>query len=95
VEELAFWPHVRQALPNGGSLVSARVTEEVEAKQLAGEIMAMDPHDPTWAPKVKRLIAAVLDHAGSEQLHVFQPLRASVPVPDLIAWGRDLDQARS
>ncbi|HLG73465.1 MAG TPA: hemerythrin domain-containing protein [Chloroflexota bacterium] len=94
MEEAAFWPMIRRALPDGAKLADECMAEEAEAKGLIGEIRAMDRHDPAWLPKVQRLIAAVLDHAGREQLEVFQPLRSALPVDELMAWGKELDRVR-
>lgn len=94
VEEQVFWPHVRQALPQGERLASARTIEEAQAQRLAEQVLRMEPTDPSWTQTVRRFMAAVLDHAGQEQLQVFQPLRAAVSVDELMAWGEEIERAR-
>ncbi len=90
-EERAFWPRVRELLPNGEQLANACIMEEVEATQLAAELNAADP---SWTRKLERLMTLVLNHAHREELEVFQPLRTSVPVDELMAWAEEIERAR-
>jgi hemerythrin superfamily protein len=75
-EEEIIHPAAKRNLPNGASIVEARLREEREAKKALTELEAMDVDSAEFDAKFATLHAAVLAHAESEEREEFAKLAA-------------------
>lgn len=73
-EEEIVHPAAKRNLPNGESIVEARLKEENEAKKVLTELERLGIDSPEFATKFKTLQAAVLAHAESEEKEEFEKL---------------------
>jgi hypothetical protein len=73
-EEEIVHPAARRALPNGNLIVTARLQEENEAKQLLSDLEDLDVGSPDFDMNFLRLQKDVLMHAQFEEDQEFEPL---------------------
>src|SRR5437763_479060 len=74
-EEEVVWPVVRKRVPNGETLVRARLDEEDQAKKALSGLEKIDPSSVDFAPLFARVRDIVLEHAQHEERDVFPLLR--------------------
>ncbi|HEX4341577.1 MAG TPA: hemerythrin domain-containing protein [Polyangiaceae bacterium] len=73
-EEEIVHPAARKNLPDGEAIVRARLHEEHEAKQALVALESLDVDSPEFETKFRKLKAAVLAHAESEETEEFEQL---------------------
>ncbi|MGH7284529.1 MAG: hemerythrin domain-containing protein [Polyangiaceae bacterium] len=73
-EEEIVHPVARRNLPNGQKIVEARLQEENEAKRVLSELERYGIDSPEFETKLRKLQAAVLAHAESEERTEFDRL---------------------
>lgn len=74
-EEEVVHPVARRNTDQGESIVSDRLDEEREAKELLQQLDGMDPDDEQFLPLFLRMRQAVITHAVYEQRYEFNRLR--------------------
>lgn len=89
IEEEIFYPALREALDDEDLLDEATV-EHASAKQLIGELQAMQPGEPMFDAKVKVLGEYVNHHVEEEQKEMFRKARSRKAGLDLAALGEQL-----
>jgi hemerythrin superfamily protein len=75
-EEEIVHPAARRALPNGQSIVEARLREEGEAKKALTELEKLDVDSAEFESKFNALKSAVIAHAEAEEREEFSALGA-------------------
>jgi hemerythrin superfamily protein len=73
-EEEIVHPAARRALPQGESLIAARLQEENEAKTLLAQLEDLDIDSSEFSTKLTILERAVLAHASAEERLEFEQL---------------------
>lgn len=73
-EEEIVHPAARRALKGGELIVTARLQEEKEAKQMLSDLEDMDVESPDFDTNFLRLQKSVLMHAQFEEEQEFEPL---------------------
>jgi hemerythrin superfamily protein len=94
IEEQAFYPAVREALPEGDDLVEHSLDEHEEAKGLLAELEGMEPGEPEFEAKVGTLIADVREHVEEEEGQIFPRLQVALREGDLERIGEALERAK-
>jgi len=70
-EEEIVHPAARRRLPDGHSVVSARLQEEKEAKEVLSRLEALDVDSEAFEGQFRALNTAVLNHAAAEEREEF------------------------
>lgn len=92
-EEIVF-PEARKAVPDGDSVVDARIAEQSEAEELLSKMEKGGANDPKFAAHLTQLREAVLAHATSEEKTLFEPMARSVDSERLDKLGNRYEMAK-
>ena len=94
VEEMYFWPMVRERLPNGSELANKAVGQEEEGKQMLDRLDKMDAADPEFAMLLTTFIHAARKHIQYEETQVWPALRSALSSQDAAELGRKLEDGK-
>jgi hemerythrin superfamily protein len=89
IEEVAFYPSVKEALPSTADDIDEDLGEHAEAKELLSQLQGMDPSAPEFEPTFRELMADVRHHVDEEEGELFAQVREAFTAEEL----RDLGQA--
>jgi hemerythrin superfamily protein len=73
-EEQVVHPKAKDEVPDGDSIVQARLDEEQEAKEALAELEDLDPDSPEFTDKLTALQRDVIEHAEHEEHDEFEKL---------------------
>jgi hypothetical protein len=88
VEEMYFWPTVRDRLPDGGRLADEATGQEQEAKQVLARLDKSGADDPEFERLLGQFIAAGREHIAFEETRVWPGLRSALPAPKPRGWAK-------
>ncbi len=74
VEEMYFWPAVRDRLPDGGRLADEATGQEQQAKQVLDRLDRTGADDPEFEKLLGRFITAGREHIAFEEARVWPGL---------------------
>jgi hemerythrin superfamily protein len=77
-EEQAVYPAMRQALPDGDSLVEHEISEHSEAELIMKQLDGMDPGNPEFGVLMTQLMVAIRQHVQEEEGDAFPRFRQAV-----------------
>lgn len=89
LEEVAFYPTVKEALPDMADEIDHDLEEHNEAKQLLSDLQGMDPTDDEFDDKFSSLISDVRHHVEDEENNLFPRVSEAMTEQEL----NDLGQA--
>lgn len=92
-EELAFWPVVRDRLPDGDELAGRADAEELELRRVLHTLFRRRPGDVDWDRLVADLARLAYAHIVFEQVQVWPPLSRVLDRRQRAALGRALAAA--
>lgn len=92
-EEEIVHPAARRALPNGNTLVDARLLEENEAKKVLARLEKLDVHSAEFEEAFNFLQNAVLVHAQAEEREEFVLLASALDQAQLDKMRRAVEFA--
>jgi hemerythrin superfamily protein len=92
-EEEIIHPAARRALPNGDTLVDARLLEENEAKKVLAKLEKLDVDSPEFDGAFTLLQRGVLVHAQAEEREEFTRLEAALAPEQLDRMRRAVELA--
>ena len=78
VEEMYFWPAVREHLPNGNELADTAIGQEDEGKEVLDKLDKLDAGDPEFEKLLAEFIRAGREHIDYEETQVWPGLRAAL-----------------
>ena len=78
IEEMHFWPAVREHLPNGDQLADTAIGQEDEGKEVLDKLDKLDAGDPQFAKLLAEFIRAGREHIDYEETQVWPGLRATL-----------------
>jgi hypothetical protein len=81
LEEMYFWPVVRDKLGDGGRLAGTATGQEQEGKEVLAKLDKLDAHQPEFEQLLSTFIAAGRDHISYEESQVWPRLRSAL-TPD-------------
>ena len=87
IEEVAFYPTVREALPDMEDEIEDDLEEHQEAKQVLSDMQGMDPDDPELDAKFRKLIEDVRHHVQDEEGELFPRVRQAMTAEELDELG--------
>jgi hypothetical protein len=78
LEEMYFWPAVRDHLQNGDALADRATGQEQEAKQVLAELDKLDASDAEFEKLLGTFIGAARDHIEFEETQVWPAMRTAL-----------------
>jgi hypothetical protein len=78
VEEMYFWPAVREYLRNGDELADTAIGQEDEGKEVLDKLDKLDAGDPEFERLLAEFIRAGREHIDYEETQVWPGLRAAL-----------------
>ncbi len=94
VEEMYFWPAVRDRLPDGGRLADEATGQEQQAKQILDRLGRTGADDPEFEKLLGRFITAGREHIAFEEARVWPGLRSALTSTEAEELGERLEQAK-
>jgi hemerythrin superfamily protein len=94
-EEQIFYPAVREALPDGDSLVDESLDEHHEIKELLVAIDDASPSDHTFDDLVHSLIGEVREHIQEEEGDILPRLSRAVGHDRMVEIGERMEKAEA
>ncbi len=94
VEEIYFWPAVRDRLPDGGRLADEATGQEQEAKQVLARLDRTGADDPEFEKLLGQFITAGREHIAFEETRVWPGLRSALTSTEAEELGEKLEQAK-
>ncbi|HEX3773340.1 MAG TPA: hemerythrin domain-containing protein [Polyangiaceae bacterium] len=92
-EEEIVHPAARKRLPQGESLVNARLQEENKAKKELSALEELDADSPEFNARLGSLAMDVVAHAEAEERQEFEPLALSLDAEQLVKLRRAVELA--
>jgi hypothetical protein len=78
VEEMYFWPAVREHLPDGDQLADTAIGQEDEGKEVLDRLDRLDAGAPEFEELLAEFIRAGREHIAYEEGNVWPGLRAAL-----------------
>jgi hemerythrin-like domain-containing protein len=78
VEEMYFWPAVREHLPTGDELADTAIEQEDEGKEVLDKLGKLDAGDPEFEKLLAEFTRAGREHIDYEETRVWPELRAAL-----------------
>src|SRR5881227_974860 len=77
LEEMFFWPAVREHLADGDRLADTATQQEQEAKQVLARLDRLEPHETEFEPLLSLFITAAREHIAFEETQVWPGMRTA------------------
>jgi hemerythrin-like domain-containing protein len=94
VEEMYFWPAVREHVEGGDRLADTAVGQEQEAKGVLDKLDKLEADDPEFEKLLTEFITAGREHIQFEETQVWPALRAAVSAQEADELGTKLEQGK-
>jgi hypothetical protein len=94
VEEMYFWPAVREHLPNGDELADTAIGQEDEGKEVLDELGKLDAGDPEFERLLAEFTRAGREHIDYEETQVWPELRAALTAEQSQEIGSKMEAAK-
>lgn len=95
IEELFFYPRLREALEDGDALADEAINEHVELKQALNDLDSMTAEDQGFDERMRKVIMDVRSHVEEEEGELFSRLRGAMGREELLDIGDRLEKARA
>lgn len=94
VEEMYFWPAVRERVQDGDRLADQATGQEQEGKEVLDKLDKLGASDPQFAKLLGQFISAGREHIQFEETQVWPNLRAVLSEQEADELGRKLEKAK-
>lgn len=94
VEEMYFWPAVREYLPNGDELADTAIGQEDEGKEVLNELEKLDAGTPRFEKLLADFIRAGREHINYEETRVWPALRVALTAQQADELGSKMQEAK-
>jgi hemerythrin-like domain-containing protein len=94
VEEMYFWPTVREHLPDGDELADTAIAQEDEGKEVLDRLDKLDAGLPEFEPLLAEFISAGRVHIDYEENRVWPGLRRALTAEQSAKLGSKLEAAK-
>lgn len=94
VEEMHFWPKVREKVPGGDQLADTALKQEQEGKEVLDQLRKAEPGDPEFARLVSTFAGAGEAHISYEETQVWPALRAVLSTEEALELGKQIESAK-
>ena len=94
VEEMYFWPAVRERIPGGDRLADKAIGQEQEAKEVLTKLDKLDADNPEFESLLRKFITAAREHIAFEEAQVWPALRSALTEPEAVEMGDKITEGR-
>jgi hypothetical protein len=94
VEEMYFWPAVREHLPDGDDLANQAQDQEQEGKEVLAKLDKFGPEDEGFEARLAEFTRAGRAHIAFEETAVWPDLRARLSAAEADDLGRKLAEGK-
>jgi hemerythrin-like domain-containing protein len=94
VEEMYFWPAVRERLPDGDQLANTATGQEQEAKEVLAKLDKLDAGDPDFDELLITFVTAAQEHIIFEETQVWPLLRSVLTEVEAVELGDKVAEAK-
>jgi hypothetical protein len=95
VEEVYFWPAVRERHPSGDELADTAIGQEQEGKEVLDMLDKLAPGLPEFEDVLARFIKAGREHLFFEETSVWPGLAGALSAQEAADLGQKLEQGKS
>ena len=95
LEEMYFWPAVREHLPAGNTLADAATGQEQEAKQVLADLDKLDASEAEFEKLLAKFTVAARQHIEFEETRVWPGLRAVLTADTAAELGAKIADGKS
>lgn len=95
VEEMYFWPAVREHVPGGDHLAETATAQEQEGKQVLDKLDKLEADDAHFEQVLGQFIKAGREHIAYEEEQVWPGLRAALSAEQAQQLGEKLEKGKS
>jgi hemerythrin-like domain-containing protein len=94
VEEMYFWPAVRDKIPDGGRLADTAIGQEQEGKEVLDKLDKAEASEAEFEQLVTTIVQAGREHISYEETKVWPQLRTALSAEEASDLGNKIEQAR-
>jgi hypothetical protein len=94
VEEMYFWPAVRERLPDGDQLADKATGQEQEAKEVLAKLDKLDAGNPDFDELLITFTEAAGEHIAFEETQVWPSLRSVLTEAEAVELGDKIAEAK-
>jgi hemerythrin-like domain-containing protein len=94
VEEMYFWPAVRERIPGGDQFADTAIGQEQEAKEVLTKLDKLDADHPDFERLLREFIKAGREHIAFEETQVWPALRSALTEQEAVELGDKLTEAK-
>jgi Hemerythrin HHE cation binding domain len=94
LEEMYFWPAVRDKLPDGGRLADTATEQEQEGKEMLAQLDKLNADQPEFEQLVAKFIEAGREHISYEETQVWPLLRTALTEQEADSIGNKIEQGK-
>ena len=95
VEEIYFWPAVRDHLPGGEALADTAIAQEQDSKKVLDLLDRLGAGQPEFEGLLARFITAAREHIAFEEASVWPGLARVLSVQQAADLGQQLEEAKA
>jgi Hemerythrin HHE cation binding domain len=95
LEEMYFWPAVREHQRGGDTLADEATSQEQEAKHVLAELDKLDASDADFEMLLGNFINAAREHIAFEETQVWPGLRSALPAEVAAELGTKIAEGKS
>lgn len=94
VEEMLFWPVVRERLDSGAEMCQIALDQEKNGKRVLNEIVHVAPGNEEFDTLAHTVAASLREHISYEQNIVWPKLRLNLSDEDAARLGQEIEDAK-
>ena len=94
VEEMYFWPAVKDRVADGERLAQPALDQEQEGKEVLNRLDKLNPDEPEFEQLVASFIAAGREHISYEETSVWPALRTQLSEDEANELGDKIESAK-
>jgi hemerythrin-like domain-containing protein len=94
VEEMYFWPAVREKVTDGERLAGGAIEQEQEGKEVLDRLGKLDASDTEFEELLGKFITAGREHIAYEENQVWPLLRSALSEKEASNLGDNLEEAK-
>jgi hemerythrin-like domain-containing protein len=94
LEEMYFWPSVRDHLQNGDALTDQATGQEQDAKEVLAQLDKLDASDGEFENLLRKFIAAAREHIEFEETQVWPGMRTALNSDRAAELGAQIAQGK-
>jgi Hemerythrin HHE cation binding domain len=94
LEEMYFWPAVRQHLESGSTLADEAIGQEQDAKQMLASLDKLGPGDAEFEQLLGKFITDAREHIEFEESQVWPLMRTALPAETSAELGEKIAEGK-